>query len=123
MDIDSIHHRAGHLRDMLHERIGVGGRDLETALRRAGRLLPRHVRREAALVAEAERLAGNPRLARRIDLRRLERAYRESMAFLESQNPATRRIGLALSALGGAALGLIAAAGLVVTVLVWRGYL
>ncbi len=123
MENDSLAEKTEELRRMMREHLGVKGRDFAAALRRAGRLVPRRLQREARALIEAEEMARNPRLMKRIDQRRTDLAYHEIRRFLESRNPAERRIDLALSIAGGMALSVLAAAGLVILVLVWRGYL
>jgi len=123
MEIDSLAEKTEELRLLMRERLGVKGRDFATALRRAGRLLPRRLRREARLLIEAEEMARSPRLMKFIDQGRIDGACREIRSYLESQDPMERRIDLALSILGGIALSVLAAAGLVLMFLKWRGYL
>ena len=123
MEIDSLGEKLEELRLMMREHLGVRGRDFATALRRAGRLLPRHLQREGRALIEAGEMARSPRLMKMIDQQRTERAYREIRRFLESRDPMERRIDLALSILGGIALAVLAAGGLVLFFLIWRGYL
>lgn len=58
---------------------------------RAGRKLPRHLKAEARAIAEAEALAAHPKLAYRVDARRLKKAERKLRAFLEKQDPKAER--------------------------------
>lgn len=115
--------RADHLAQMIEEKLGVGGKGLEAKLARAGRRLPRHVRREAALLAEALGQRDHPRLSRRIDLLRLERAFTVCERYLKTVDPWARRRGLALDWLAVNALNLLIIGVLVVSALLWRGFL
>ncbi len=115
--------RARRLADLLHRKLGVGGRGLEARLRRARRRLPRHIRREVDLLAEAVRLQGNPQLARRNDPARLEAAFRAVESHLDGLDKWQRRKDAALSLLTVNAFNLLVVAALLVAVLRWRGLL
>jgi hypothetical protein len=115
--------RADHLAQMIEERLDVRGQGLEAKLRRAGRLLPRHVRSDAALVLRAMEQAGHPKLARQIDEKTLKRACRRVEAYLGNIDPWARRWSIVLGWLAGNAFSLLVIAGLLITVLAWRGFL
>ena len=117
----SVEHLATSLEALMERRMGVGGRGLAAKLRRAGRRLPKHVRRDAQMIAEAVPVAQNPKLARQIDLARLEVAERRAAAFLRGYDRADRRRGAVLGMLGSLSFNLLALAALVITLLVWRG--
>lgn len=112
---------ASELSLLLHQRLGVKGGGLEAKVARAGRRLPARVRRAALEIAEAEKRAENPRLARQVDTRALDRAFAEVAAHLKAVDPAERRKDLILSVLGSIALGLLGLFAAVVAVMVWRG--
>jgi len=112
---------AAELSLLLHQKLGVKGGGLEARVQRAGRLLPRRVRRAALEIAEAEKREGNPRLARQNDPARVARAFAEVERHLKAVDPAARRTRLVLGILGSIALGLLALFAAVVTVLVLRG--
>ncbi|WP_095590537.1 hypothetical protein [Actibacterium ureilyticum] len=105
----------------IESRLGVGGRDLAQKLRRAGRLLPGHVRKDIRRILDAKSMADNPRLARQIDMPRIEAAERRVLAYLKTIDRADRRKGAVLGLLGGLSFNLIAAFALLIAVLVWRG--
>lgn len=117
----SIEELAASIAKGIEEKLHVRGADLATQLRRAGRLMPRHVRRDAQAVADALPLAGNPKLARRIDLPRLEASERRVMAWLKTVDPNKRRVDLAFSVLGSVGFSVFAVLVGLVAVLVWRG--
>jgi hypothetical protein len=109
------------LRRSLAERLGLGGGDIATLLRRAGRSLPRRLRPAGATLAEAERLAADPRLSRRIDPASVETAARDMGAWLATQDPRERRRTRAINLAALIAFRLLVTAALVNGVLVWRG--
>lgn len=117
----SVQQLADRVASQIDERLGVGGRDLPHQLRRAGRLLPGHVRKDIRRIADAQSMADNPRLARQIDIPRVEAAERRVLAHLKTIDRADRRKGAILGLLGGVSFNLIAAFALLIAVLVWRG--
>ncbi len=123
MTSDSIVSKVENVAELLKDRMGVRGRDLASAVKHAGRLLPRRIRREAQVLIEAERLAQNPRLLKMVDFGSVDHAFRACVQYLETQDPVQRRLGTVLSILGGLALSLIVVFALVVVILLWRGYL
>ena len=120
-DAETMPDRIGQLTDKMRTVYGVGGADLAEVLRRAGRYLPRRLRREAALLARAEPLAAHPRLRCTLDAAQLERAERALNAHLGGIDLADRRKGWWLGVLGGLAFNLLLFAALLIWLLVWRG--
>lgn len=108
---------------LLHRKLGLRGGGLEAKLARAGRRLPRRIRRRVAQIAEAEKREGNPKLARMTDPEALNRAFAEVERHLRKIDPAARRRGALLGVLGSIAMGFLAISAAVIAVLVWRGYL
>lgn len=96
---------------------------LERAMKKIGRRLPREAHRQARLLAEAERLAGHPKLSLMLDADEIVGAQAALRAALERIDPKERRKGMVLSTLGMAAFHLIAVFALLVAVLLWRGFL
>ena len=115
--------RAGHLADLIEERLGVRGKGLSAKLKYAGRLLPRHVHRDAGVVVDALALQANPKLARRVDERSVSAACRNVESYLSGIDPNTRRIDRIIGFLSSNALNLLVTSALVIGVLIWRGYL
>jgi hypothetical protein len=118
----NIQTRADALLSLLRERLGVSGRDLAQALRRGGRQLPRHVRRQANRIAAASTVGRNPKLARRLPGTELETAYRDVVGYLKTIDVADRRRGRILNWIGVVAFNLILVAVAFVVWLWWRGY-
>ncbi len=77
---------------------------------RAGRKLPRHLKAEAEALIEAETLAENPKLAHRVDEKRLKQAERKLRAFLEKKDPTAERLAEFLDRLAGIVFILFAVA-------------
>ncbi|MDH3262730.1 MAG: hypothetical protein OEM24_01900 [Paracoccaceae bacterium] len=108
---------------LLRQKLGVKGSGLEAKLAHAGRRLPRRIRRRAAEIAEAEKREGNPKLARMTDTAALARAYAEVEAHLKKIDVGDRRRGAILGMLGSISISLIAVFAVLVSYLVWRGFL
>jgi len=108
---------------LLQAKLGVRGRDLEQAMRRAGRRLPHRVRGQAARLVAAQKMSGHPKLARQLDPREFSRAYAEVSAHLAAIDVADRRKGRLIG------LAAVVAANLLIVItaflfwLSWRGYL
>ncbi|WP_456390957.1 hypothetical protein [Profundibacter sp.] len=120
---DSLQEKTGQVAELMKTRLGIRGKDLATKLRHTGRMMPKRIKREAAFLVEAAALAKSPKLSRMIDFERVEAAHKTCMTFLESVDVADRRKGVVLGILGSLALSFVVVAGLVVTVLAWRGYI
>lgn len=117
----SVEQLAASLEALMEKQMGVGGKGLPAKLRRAGRRLPKHVRRDVEMIAEALPIAQSPKLAKQIDLARLEVAERRVAAFLRGYDLADRRKGALLGLLGSLAFNLLALGVLVIAFLLWRG--
>lgn len=108
---------------MLQQKLGVRGAGLEAKLARAGRRLPRRIRRRVAEIAEAEKREGNPKLARMTDPAALAQAFDEVEAHLNRIDVADRRRGAVLGMLGSVAISLLVVFAALVSYLVWHGHL
>lgn len=114
--------RADHLAGMIEERLGIRGNGLRVKLRRAGRLIPRDIRQKAEVLLSAVEHQSNPKLARRLDQTAIDKACESVEAYLSAIDPKEQRMNRLVGILSSAALALVVTAGLVITVLVWRGY-
>ena len=110
------------LRTLLAEKLGVGPGDLSRQIRRAGRRLPRKVRREAEFLARAEAMSRHPRLSRLLDPREVARAENRVARHLGGIDPARQRRDRRQNRLAAVGFYLLVTFALVVTVLWWRGY-
>ena len=118
MDLDA---RLEKIAALMEERLGIGGDGFEAKFARAGRRLPRKLRREGAALVEAQALAAHPKLARRVDLRRLRKAARLFERYLERIDAKERRVTRWVNWLAGTALSILIVFALAVAVLAWRG--
>ena len=106
---------------LMHAKLGARGASLRAALRQAGRRLPRRIRGQARLLAEAEPFAHHPRLRLTLDAAALARAAGAVEAHLDAIDLADRRKGWWLGMLGGMAFNMLAFFALLVALLRWRG--
>lgn len=102
--------------------LGVKSRNLPQALRKAGRRLPRHLRKQGAMILRAQQLAGNPKLARQIDKRALDKAYGAITNHLEAIDVADERKGRWLNFAGIIAANFLIVAAAFVLWLWWFEY-
>ena len=62
-----INQRSARVQSALEGAFGVRSKTLAKALRKTGRRMPKRLRAEAGLIAQAEALGGNPKLLRQVD--------------------------------------------------------
>jgi RIO-like serine/threonine protein kinase len=123
MSAANIQQMAAHVADLIEARLKVGGATLAEKLRRAGRRLPRNVRRNAAYLAETAQIAAVPKLMVQIDQARAAQAYDACLRHLKPLGAGARRKAMAMQVLTGVGAGIFGTAVLLLVVLVWRGYL
>ncbi len=119
----TLQQMVGEVRAGLDRKLRVRGRSLEAQIRKAGRLLPRAIKRDATYLARALPLAGNPKLARMVDMEKARQAHRNVLAFLEGIDLAAQRRTAALNLLASIAFALLVTGSLLLFVLVQRGFL
>jgi hypothetical protein len=117
---DDITTRTDEVAALLAERLGARGRDLPARLAHVRRQLPRDVARAARELAQAQGLAGNPKLLRMVDPARLTAAHALVTAHLRAIDPARRRTTALLRLLARLALNLLLLAALVAALWAWR---
>ncbi len=107
---------------LMAERLELRPAPFATLAHKAAPRLPRGLRRQVLLLAEAQVMAQHPRLAVTLDIAALARAVRELSAYLRGIDVADRRHGRRLALAGRIAANLIAVFVLVLAVLIWRGF-
>ncbi|OWU85352.1 hypothetical protein ATO6_08265 [Oceanicola sp. 22II-s10i] len=111
------------LEKLLAAKYGIRDVGLEQGLRKAGRRIPRRLRRSGRAVVEAQRVAGHPRLVHQIDTARVSAEAERLAAHLEAIDTADRRKGMILSVLGSVAFNLLLMGGLFLGFALWQGWL
>lgn len=123
MSAANIQQMAAVVADLIDARLKVGGATLAEKLRRGGKRLPRHVRREAAYLAEVAQNARVPKLMVQIDHARAVHAYDACLRHLKPLGAGERRKALAMQIVTGIGAGVFITGVLILLVLIWRGYL
>lgn len=118
MDLDA---RLDRIAALMEERLGIRGEGFEAKLARAGRSLPRKLRREGALLAEARAMAEHPKLGRRVDPRRLRKAARVFERYLTRVDGSERRVTRWVNWGAGNAFNIAIVLVVAVAVIAWRG--
>jgi hypothetical protein len=119
--VKMIKSNADALRTLMAKRLGLKRGSLSRRVAKAGRRLPSGVIRDIGIVAEAEKMSRNPKLAMRLDPNATKSAYDRAATHLKAIDVMDRRKGIALSVLGSMAFNLLAAMTLLIVVLRWRG--
>ncbi|ABG32972.1 hypothetical protein CEP88_06990 [Roseobacter denitrificans] len=109
------------LRDLFRVHMGIKAPTLAKAAYRARRQLPQGLRAKAAMLVEAETMALNPKLARRLDMAALDSAYMELAEHLEALDLADARWGRLVNMIAGVVLNLLIFGGLTLLFLWWQG--
>ena len=118
----TMHQMVEEVRAGLADKLRVRGRSLAVQVRKAGRRLPRAVRRDAVYLVQTVGLADNPKLARMIDMARAQAAHRNILQFLQTVDVAAERRGIALQIIASTALAILVTGILLLIVLVQRGF-
>lgn len=121
MSGEMLQNQIAEVQQMMTERLRVRGRTLDQQVRKAGRLLPKGVRREATYLARAAMLSEHPKLSMMIDAAKATTAHARITEFLATVDPKDRAKGRILNFLGAVSLGLIVLFVLVIWILVQRG--
>ncbi|MEO0380394.1 MAG: hypothetical protein AAF252_08985 [Pseudomonadota bacterium] len=88
-----INQRSARVQSALEGAFGVRAKTLAKALRKTGRRMPKRLRVEAGLIAQAEALGGNPKLLRQVDGVALARAEAAVVTWLDGVDRADQRRG------------------------------
>lgn len=107
---------------LMAERLELRPAPFDRLARKAARRLPRGLRRQALMLAEAQALAQHPRLAMTLDAGELTQAVSDLRVHLKAIDVADHRYGRRLALAGRIAANLITVFALVLAVLIWRGF-
>ncbi|MCF2872497.1 hypothetical protein L0664_15585 [Octadecabacter sp. G9-8] len=111
------------VKHLIEQRLRIKGATLEKALSRSGRLLPKWAQREGRYLAQAGQFMGHPKLRLMIDEAKVEKAHKNLVEHLSAIDPSDRRKTRVLGTLGVVSFNLIIVAVVLVSFLMWRGYL
>jgi hypothetical protein len=114
---------ADEVKRLIEQRLRIKGATLDKALARAGRLLPKWAQREGRYLAQAGQYMEHPKLRLMIDVAKVEKAHKNLVEHLTSIDPAERRKTRVLGMLGVVSFNLIVVIVVLVSFLMWRGYL
>lgn len=122
MDIEAdIATKAETLRKAMHSKLSIKGRSFAGAVRRAGRLLPGRIRRQADVIIKAQELGGHPKLMRMVDQKAVDAAFKDIKGYLAGIDPAERKRSWWLKWTGLNVLNVLIVAVCFVIWLVWSG--
>lgn len=112
--------RIDRLAELLEERLDIRGKGFEQKLRRAGRLLPRHLRIKGRMLVDANAHADHPRLLKQLDDAALELAAQSIERYLLDIDPWDRRRGIVLNWGAGLVFRLLVLIAAVLAFLKWQ---
>ncbi|PWE30518.1 hypothetical protein DDZ14_15280 [Maritimibacter sp. 55A14] len=107
--------------DQLSRQLGVSGGSLKAKLRRAGRRLPRSVRKAGVYLVETEARIAHPKHEHEIDDAGVAAAYETISTYLKGIDPKAERWGRFMGWLRNLAINLLIAAAALVAIAWWRG--
>lgn len=118
-----LHERADKLAKLMEERLDIRGEGLRTKTHRAGRRIPRWVRRELDALVEALDRTDHPKLAPQVDYARIETGTKRAEGWLESVDAWDRRKSLLIHWLAGNAMNMLIVIAIALALMGWRGLL
>ncbi|MEX0338613.1 MAG: hypothetical protein AB3N11_06200 [Arenibacterium sp.] len=119
-DFSQIELRIDALHRMMRTKLKLRGRDFPATLDKGRRLLPKSVRKQAQMLADAIPLSSHPKLRATLDHEALDRAARELEAHLDSIDLAEQRKSWLLGVLGSIAFNLLLIIGALVAFALWH---
>lgn len=123
IDAKTLNSDIGQLLKVIERQFGIEADDLQSAMRKIGRRLPKSAHRHARTLIEAQAHAQNPKIALQLDEGALKLPYAALLRAVEAYNRKDARWGLILSTLGSVAFNVIAICVILIVVLRWRGFL
>jgi type II secretory pathway component PulJ len=121
IDTNDFQSRVTQLQTALSDKMRVRGATLERQLRRAEHRLPRRQRHAAATILGAQDWMAHPKLARVLDLSRVNKAFSDLDAHLARIDPVEERKTALLRLIGVIVIRLMGLAALIYAILRWRG--
>lgn len=125
--IDDIRRMADEVAQLMAARFGGARRGeqppLHDMLRRRGAALPRRLRRQAQVLAEADRLCAQPRVGRQQDMRAVGRAHQALTAHLRPLGEVSRFQDRALHVTASVVLALLLIGAAAIWLMLRRGTL
>lgn len=119
---NGLNHKIAEISALMRRQLRIRGRDLHVQYRRAGRLLPRGVRRDIRYLLDTAALGDNPKLARMINHDKISRAHRNTVDYLQGLDPKAQMWTRILNVTASIALALIIVFAVTLFVLVQRGF-
>jgi septal ring factor EnvC (AmiA/AmiB activator) len=118
-----INQLADRVAGLLSEKLGARGRNLEGRLAHARRELPRRVRRSGEALVAAQKMGANPKLAMRVDGEDVSNSYAAISRYLVSIDAAAVKSRKRFNLMASVAAQFLMVVGLLVAVLMWRGFI
>ncbi len=121
MTAETLQNQADEISMLMAKKLRVKGASLERQVQKAGRRLPKKLKRDVENLLEAQALMGNPKLERMVDVVAISEGSGRVIGHLQTLEPWERFKDRWLGILGAISLALIVTFILVVYVLWKRG--
>ena len=122
MDRDDLVSKVQQVQTLLEAKFGVRSRSLSQGLRRTGRRLPRRMRQQGQVLAQAEKMTGSAKLWRQVDRAAVLRAFEALKLHLEAIDVAKRRKDRVLNLVALLAFQFLVVLAAFIWLLWWLGY-
>jgi hypothetical protein len=123
MEQVTIRQLAERVHVLMGEKLGVGGKTLSARARKAGRMLPRQVRRASETLSDALDKSSDPRLRMQLDAGEISAAYAKCIKYLERIDRAKVKSRARYSLAATLAFQLLFVAACAAAVLRWQGFI
>jgi len=122
IDVRALSRMETELEDLLAEKFRLKKGPLERRLKRLGHRVPGFAQQAGQVLVRARAFQGHPKLQMQVDAREVERAYDTLRRHLQTIDVKDRRKGAVLSLLGSLSFNILMVLGLLLLVLLWRGF-
>ena len=107
----------------LGAKCGARANTFEGRVKQAKHLMPRKVKKAALNLVEADAMAVEPALARRLDATQVTKDYSTMVAFLDKVDASKKRSRSRYSLASAISFNILAAAAVAIALLRWRGFI
>lgn len=120
--VQTLEQQVDEIRTLLEIKLRVRGKTFDAQIKKAGRLLPRAVRRDVQFLSQSVELVKNPKLARMVDPARAQKAHGNVVTFLNTVDRREQQLTALINVTASIAFVVLVTAAVLLYVLVQRGF-